>query len=107
MPHYITQLEREGEFAVYSTIVDGLLTEPMTGAQMRAWLADNNYTSWLVSDNSDLDDGDWSEDTRQTVLEWRERTARWMYWDEEHGFKFVKLSDAYFVLPRRDWRNGA
>jgi len=40
MPHYVTLLDDQSEdtFAVYSTIVDNLITETMGAASMKAWL---------------------------------------------------------------------
>lgn len=105
MPHYITQLELDHEFAVYSTIADGLLTQPMGPKEMKAWLVDNGYTAWLVNDNSDLDGRGYDDAMLKHIIDERERTKFYMYWHPQ-GFQYVKLDDAYFVLPRSLWRNG-
>ena len=84
MPHYIIQLEDEDQFAVYSTIVDNLITDAMPAKAMNRWLEDQGYSYWLEKTVADDD--------------------QFLYWHDE-GFAFAKLSDAYFCLPMEYWRD--
>lgn len=108
MPHYVTQLDdvSEDTFGVYSTVVDNLITPEMSGAEMKAWLIDRDYKSWLLKpgDNSDLADSGLPEAEQKRTAEWREKQADRYYWNTEHEFQYVKLSDHWFTLPREAWR---
>lgn len=111
MPHYVTQLDDKDAdadcYAVYSTIVDNLISEEMCAEDMRTYLEYKEYGSWLLppGDNSDLDER-WPDDPdfRQEIIDWRKSTEQYSYWNEEYGFQYVKLSDNYFTLARKDWR---
>lgn len=108
MPHYVLELKRpKGEYAVYSTIVDNLITEPMTAEAMRAWLEEREYTSYLKKGFDSLEDlvAKYGEDTGRSIHEHQERTSEWWYWNGEHGFAFAREADGYFCLPRSMWRN--
>jgi len=83
MPHYIIQLEEDDEFAVYSTIVDNLITDAMPAQAMRWWLQENDYWFWLE----------------------RQPDMQYTYWHEAEGFTFAKLADGYYCLPMEFWRN--
>jgi len=87
MPHYVvTETAESNDFAVYSTVVDGLIIDFMSAAAMRKHLEENGYGSWCESDCPHF-------------------AADRMYWNEEHGFWYVTIEDAYYVLPREYWRN--
>jgi hypothetical protein len=108
MPHYVIELKRPKDaYGVYSTIVDNLITAPMPGAEMKAWLEERDYTSWLKQGGDSLDEliEKFGEQVGRDIHENQKRTADWFYWNEEHGFTFGKESDAYFCLPRSSWCN--
>lgn len=109
MPHYLIQLEDEERFAVYSTVVDGLITAPMTAERTRQWVEeDERYSSWLTPYDPDEAIaqqeryGGTASDGMKNLL--RDQ-ARYFYFHAV-GFCYAKLSDAYFCLPRQLWRNG-
>ena len=111
MPHYVLELKRtartpEGGFAVYSTIVDNLITVPMSARDMRNWLVEHEYDSWLKQGWDTLEDliEKYGEATGRSIHEHQQRTEEWFYWHEEEEFTFGKESDAYFCLPRSMWR---
>lgn len=106
MPHYVTQLEGEDEFAIYSTIVDNVLTPTLSAFEMAEELKARGYDSWMSRDPY-VGLEKFEDDTREDIAESRRKAldSGLMYWHEEHGFLYVKLSDAWYVLPRRDWRN--
>ena len=107
MPHYVTQLDDrdDGFFAVYSTIVDNLITEEMPAEEMKQWLIDNEYTSWLTQDPTFGLEG-YSSDTRDSIIKYRQDAINdgRMYWSSAFGFQYVKLSDNWYTLPRECWR---
>lgn len=111
MPHYVLELKRtsrtpEGGFAVYSTIVDNLITTDMSASEMKAWLVEHEYTSWLQKDPDTLEElvEKYGEELGKSMFGWQEATQQYYYWNEEEGFTFTKERDAYFCLPRSMWR---
>lgn len=107
MPHYILELKKpKGEFAVYSTIVDNLITVPMSARAMKSWLKENEYSSWLKEGGDSLEElvDKYGESTGRQIHEMQAKTAGYFYWDDS-GFQYVKESDGYFCLPRSMWRN--
>lgn len=107
MPHYITKLDdrHPARFAVYSTIVDNLVTVPMTAPAMRRWLEGNGYDTWLTPYDAEQVIADWYADSSEGMKRLMREQGQWMYWHKGSGFCYVLLSDAYFVLPRSEWRN--
>jgi len=105
MPHYVTLLDDQSEdtFAVYSTIVDNLITETMGAASMKAWLVENDYGAWLTQD-PEYGLECYNESTRASIVKYRIESAERMYWHDE-GFQYVRYSDYWFTLPRSDWRS--
>jgi hypothetical protein len=111
MPHYVLELKRtsrtpDGGFAVYSTIVDNLITPPMSAEEMKAYLVDRDYSSWLQKepDTKEVLIEKYGEDLGTSMFQWQEATQQWYYWHEEQGFTYAKEQDAYFCLPRSMWR---
>lgn len=112
MPHYVLQLKRtartpEGGFAVYSTIVDNLITAPMSAKEMRSWLEEHEYTSWLSKDGTSVETliEQYGENVGRQIHEMQESSKEWYSWCEGEGFMYARESDAYFCLPRSLWRN--
>jgi hypothetical protein len=112
MPHYVLQLnddEGEDRFAIYSTIVDNLISPSMVAQAMLATLTiDERYSSWLKPYDAEelIRQGEergygYSERMKKLL---REEQTRYFYW-HPLGFCFAKLSDAYFCLPRELWRD--
>jgi hypothetical protein len=105
MPHYITEVG-EDKFIVYSTIVDGPLTDEMSATNMRKWLdADERYATWLTPYDGEQAAKDWAHGNEGMARLLRDN-ARWYYWHKAKKFCYVRLIDAYFVLPMEFWRNG-
>lgn len=107
MPHYVLELRRpKGQFAVYSTIVDNLITAPMDASEMRSWLEEREYDSWLKEGGRSLEEWieDYGEDIGRSIYENQERTADYYYWNEEEKFTYTKEVDEFFCLPRSLWR---
>lgn len=103
MPHYPTDLD-DGYFAVYSTVMDGLISPEMTAEEMREWLEANSYDTWLTPYDVEAVIREWADSTDMEA--YYRGNERYYYYHDEAKFCYVKLSDAYFVLPESDWRNG-
>jgi len=105
MPHYVTEVA-ENRFIVYSTIVDGPLTNEMSAKQMRDWLdLRPDYKTWLQPYDAEQAVRDWANGSEGMARHYRE-IAKWYYWHMTRKFCYVKLADAYFVLPESEWRHG-
>lgn len=105
MPHYPTQLDEFGDdqYAVYSTIVDNTISEDMTGSEMREHLEAKGMTHWLKPYDPEAVYAEYGRDDPRMLDLFRDQ-EKYIYWDEELGFSYVKLSDCYFTLPPEDWR---
>jgi hypothetical protein len=106
MPHYILELKRpKGEFAVYSTIVDNLITTPMSARAMKSWLQENEYSSWLKEGGDSLEElvDKYGESTGRSIHEMQARMEGYLYWHDS-GFTYARESDEYFCPPRSMWR---
>src|SRR5262245_7865905 len=111
MPHYVIELDdRRGQpdtFAIYSTIVDGLLTEPMSADEMEQYLKANGYDSHLTETTVESiakAHNDLGLDIDTGPNSWAQSVENYSYWNGK--FSYGKLSQPYFCLPRRHWRNG-
>lgn len=107
MPHYVLQLNKpRGKFAVYSTVVDNLITDPMSGPEMRTWLEEREYDTWLKQGWDSLEElvAKYGEETGKAIREYQQRTNQWMYWNEKSRFMYAKEADEFFCLPRALWR---
>jgi hypothetical protein len=109
MPHYITQLDDQDpaadRYAIYSTVVDNLITHEMTAEQMLKCLQeDDRYETWLMNkeDRHAYFVREYGADTADDIG--AQSPDEYEYW-HELGFAYVKLSDAYYVLPRSYWRD--
>ena len=103
MPHYPLDLD-DGYFAVYSTIVDNLISPEMLPTEMRDWLEANNYDSWLTPYDAEEVIRNYPEPSDGMVRLLRDN-SRWYYYHDEAKFCYVKLADGYFCLPESEWRN--
>jgi hypothetical protein len=108
MPHYVLQLKRPKDtFAVYSTIVDNLITVPMSARDMRSWLVEHEYNSWLNKDGESEEAliEKYGEVVGPQIYETQGRNNEWLNWHEEEGFLFAREVNGYFCVPRSMWRN--
>jgi hypothetical protein len=105
MPHYVLHLddEKPDRYAVYSTVVDNLLTVPMTPRRMKNYLANRDYDSWLKPYDAEEVIREWGNGWSDGMKRLMHDQAPYFYWHEA-GFCYAKLSDAYFCLPRCYWR---
>jgi len=109
MPHYLLELMDTDEeaplFAIYSTIVDNLLTEPMTATEALAYIkADERYAAWLKPYDAEETIREHGANWSEGMLKIMREQARYFYYHRA-GFCCAKESDSYFCLPRHDWRN--
>jgi hypothetical protein len=115
VPHHVIlddtgQVAEDGEpgwYFIYSTIVDGALTDLMDEDTMATYLRENGYGSHMCETREDLvkfyrDNGkEWLADSLMDELPGEKLHSHW-----NGQFKYGTLSEAYYCLPYDMWRNG-